>query len=176
MAYGQTQSRDAELTLVTIHTKSQFGWKANESLNRGRRGGRPFFRNPGAVRAALNDHNVERARAPKHRERRRAPPPRALAWVGSTRCGAQHALSCVAPAVAEPTAARTGAEWLPDRARQAQSRLSAVMRERSVKILILSHHGCLGFYVCDLDFGFSTILCLFICTIPPLVRRLFTLP
>ena len=43
----------------------------------------------GAVRAALNDHNVERARAPKHRERRRAPPPRALAWVGSTRCGAQ---------------------------------------------------------------------------------------
>ena len=75
----------------------------------------------GAVRAALNDHNVERARAPKHRERRRAPPPRALAWVGSTRCGAQHALSCVAPTVAEPTAVRPGAEWLPDRARQAQS-------------------------------------------------------
>ena len=132
--YGQTQSRDAELTLVTIHTKSQFGWKANESLNRGRRGGRPFFRNPGAVRAALNDHNGERARAPKHRERRRAPPPRALAWVGSTRCGAQHALSCVAPAVAEPTAARTGAEWLPDRARQAQSHRRGANANRAVAV------------------------------------------
>ena len=88
----------------------------------------------GAVRAALNDHNVERARAPKHRERRRAPPPRALAWVGSTRCGAQHALSCVAPAVAEPTAARTGAEWLPDRARQAQSHLRGANANRAVAV------------------------------------------
>ena len=35
-----------------------------------------------AVRPALNDHNGERARAPKRRERRRAPPPRALAWSG----------------------------------------------------------------------------------------------
>ena len=36
----------------------------------------------GAVRAPLNDHNGERARAPKRRERRRVPPPRALAWSG----------------------------------------------------------------------------------------------
>ena len=88
----------------------------------------------GAVRAALNDHNVEHARAPKHRERRRAPPPRALAWVGSTRCGAQHALSCVAPAVAEPTAARTGAEWLPDRAWQAQSHRRGANANRAVAV------------------------------------------
>ncbi|EOD22895.1 hypothetical protein EMIHUDRAFT_349563 [Emiliania huxleyi CCMP1516] len=44
------------------------------------------------------------------------------------------ALSCVAPAVAEPTAARTGAEWLPDRARQAQSHRRGANANRAVAV------------------------------------------
>ena len=38
------------------------------------------------------------------------------------------------PAVAGPTAARTGAEWLPDRARQAQSHLRGANASRAVAV------------------------------------------
>ena len=61
----------------------------------------------------------ERARAPKPRERRRAPPP--APWRGAVVDDAAPSMLYHAsrrrPAVAEPTAVRPGAEWLPDRAR-----------------------------------------------------------